>query len=379
MIEPETARELADQLRAAAEAKRRIRMGGHFTKHLMAGPNDPEAAITLSTTRLNRILNYEPRDLTISVEAGVPFRELEATLARNHQMIPLDPAFSDRCTIGGVVASNSSGPRRRQYGTARDLVIGMQFAMLNGRLVQSGGMVVKNVAGLDMAKLLIGSFGTLAVMTVINFKLLPLTPAERTFAIEFESAAAAISARDQLIQGPIPPTALDLLNPSLALELGFGGWTLLLRFSGNEALMDRCERLAVTLGPSRTGNIEFWKKIESLTERHLESHPDGAVVRISCLLDQLRAALEEVPVPAIARAATGVIYAYFPESAGAAAWVSEAHSRGRYALLEFASEAARAQYDLWPAPGSDFAIMKKIKHLFDPDLLLNRGRLYRHL
>ena len=92
-------------------------------------------------------------------------------------MVPLDPPFAEAATVGGVVAANSSGPRRRLYGTARDLVIGMQFATLEGKLVQSGGMVVKNVAGLDMAKLMIGSFGTLAAIAVVNFKLLPMPEA----------------------------------------------------------------------------------------------------------------------------------------------------------------------------------------------------------
>ena len=230
MIEPTTARDLADCLRSSAEAKRRIRIGGHFTKHLMAGPNDPEAEVTLSTTRLNRVLNYEPRDLTISVEAGIPYRQLQATLAANHQMIPFDPIYPDHATIGGIVGANISGPRRRQYGTARDFVIGMQFAMLNGRLVQSGGMVVKNVAGLDMAKLMIGAFGTLAVMTIINFKLFPIPPAERTFAIAFATVAEAMAARDNLIRGPVPPIAIDLLNPALAVQQGLSGWTLLVGF-----------------------------------------------------------------------------------------------------------------------------------------------------
>ena len=96
-------------------------------------------------------------------------------------MVPLDPPFADQATVGGVVAANSSGPRRRLYGTARDMVIGMRFATLEGKLVQSGGMVVKNVAGLDMAKLMIGSFGTLAAIAVVNFKLVPMPEAERSF------------------------------------------------------------------------------------------------------------------------------------------------------------------------------------------------------
>src|SRR5437764_13312898 len=96
-------------------------------------------------------------------------------------MSTLDPPCGAEASVGGILAANSSGPRRRLYGTARDLVIGMQFATLEGKLVQSGGMVVKNVAGLDMAKLMIGSFGTLAAIAVANFKLLPMPEAESTF------------------------------------------------------------------------------------------------------------------------------------------------------------------------------------------------------
>ena len=126
----------------------------------MAGPVEAADA-TISTAAMTRVLQYEPADLTISVEAGMRWADLTALLAGNQQMIPLDPPFAGSATVGGVVAANTSGPRRRLYGTARDVIIGMKFATLEGKLVQSGGMVVKNVAGLDMAKLMIGSFGTL--------------------------------------------------------------------------------------------------------------------------------------------------------------------------------------------------------------------------
>src|SRR3569833_2365954 len=117
------------------------------------------------------LLHYEPNDLTVSVEAGTRWSELQKTLAKNRQRIALDPPFAADATVGGVVASNTSGPLRKQFGTARDLVIGMQFATLEGKLVRTGGMVVKNVAGLDMGKLMVGSFGTLAVITSVNFRL----------------------------------------------------------------------------------------------------------------------------------------------------------------------------------------------------------------
>src|SRR5437763_1211004 len=132
------------------------------------------------------VLQYEPHDLTISVEAGLPWADLTRLLAANRQMVPLDPPFS-AATVGGVMAANSSGPRRRLYGTARDLVIGMTFATLEGKLVSTGGMVVKNVAGLDMGKLMIGSFGTLAAIAVVNFKVLPAPEVERLFLLAFDT------------------------------------------------------------------------------------------------------------------------------------------------------------------------------------------------
>ena len=172
VITPQSPELLAAALHEAAAKGQTIELAGNSSKRLMAGPIEP-ADVTVSTAGLCRVLQYEPRDLTISVEAGLPWREFTDLLGRNRQMAPLDPPFAGQATVGGVVASNSNGPRRRLYGTARDMVIGMRFATLEGKLVQSGGMVVKNVAGLDMAKLMIGSFGTLAAIAVVNFKLCP--------------------------------------------------------------------------------------------------------------------------------------------------------------------------------------------------------------
>jgi glycolate oxidase FAD binding subunit len=379
VIEPTTAREVAEILKSAGASKQRLITGGHFSKKLMAGPVDSGARQTLTTARLNRVLQYEPRDLTVSVQAGMPFRTLTELLATNGQMIPLDPMYSEDCTVGGVIASNTSGSRRRQYGTARDFVIGMQFAMMNGRLVETGGMVVKNVAGLDMGKLMIGSFGTLAVITSVNFKVVPVPPAERTFAIRFATCTAAVEVRDKLIQGPLQPVAVDLLNPEMAAQQKLVDWTLLVRFGGNEALMERCEREVAKLGDARTGRAGFWQDIQNLTPRFMAKYRDGVVVRVSCALDRLGSVMEGMGVPAIARAGTGVIYAFFIRSASAAAWLSQATPAGLHGVIEFAPDSVREQLELWPAPGTDFAMMEKVKRMFDPELLLNRGRLYRRL
>jgi len=375
-IQPATAREVAEILQHSAANAKTIQIVGANSKHLMGGPNVVNPDVVIATTRLDRLIAYEPSDLTVSVEAGMPWRKFARALAEQKQMVPLDPIYAERATVGGVVASNCSGPRRRQFGTARDVVIGMTFATLNGRLVQSGGMVVKNVAGLDMAKLLIGSFGTLGVMTSINFKVIPIPPAERSFAVEFPSAAEALEARDTFIRGPIPPGAIDLLNPILGIDLGFRNWTLLLWFGGNQSLMDRCERELGAYASMKVLDQAIWQNIQNVTPRFLEKFEDGAVVRISSSLTELAGLVDSLMVPALSRAATGVTYAYFLRAHDAAKWIAQSADRGIQAVIEFASESARAQYDLWPSRGSDFAIMKKIKSLFDPGNLLNRGRLY---
>ena len=215
----------------------------------MAGSVAP-GGVRISTATLPRIVQYEPRDLTISVEAGMPFAELNRELARNGQMIPLEGPYSDEGTVGGMVAANVSGSRRRLYGTARDLVIGMKFATLDGKLVQSGGMVVKNVAGLDMAKLMIGSFGTLAAIAGVNFKLTPRPTVARTLLFAFRRHAKrpcgprrrhpgrAESGRGRRAES----------DPRSRRSVSVKGFVLALLFAGNEAVIERSQREAAAFG-----------------------------------------------------------------------------------------------------------------------------------
>src|SRR5215472_4594133 len=209
-----TPEKLAQELHSVATDHRTIRLGGNFSKDRLAGAGEP-ADVTVSTTEMRRLLKYDPRDLTISVEAGMQWAELENILAENRQMLPLDPGWTDS-TVGGVVAANISGPRRRLYGTARDMIIGMTFATLEGKLVQSGGMVVKNVAGLDMAKLMVGSFGSLAAIAVVNFKVFPMPAESRTFEMRFSSAAETFAERDRILGSVLMPAAIDIVNPKAA-------------------------------------------------------------------------------------------------------------------------------------------------------------------
>jgi len=384
VVEPQSPEDLAEAMGWASTRQQTIELGGNFSKRRMAGPAAP-ANMTISTRGMRRVRQYEPRDLTISVEAGISYCELSSLLAAERQMIPLDPPFADSATIGGIVACNCSGPRRRLYGTARDLVIGMQFATLEGKLVESGGMVVKNVAGLDMSKLMIGSFGTLAAIAVINFKLIPQPPRERTFRFSFGGLEEAMAARDAILKSPLDPAAIDLLNPAAVAATApteKPAWVLAVRVGGNAAAIARYERELAARGAQTIpagAEDAFWRAIQDFTPRYLGAHQDGAVVRIGCTLKELRAVMQPVPGPAIARAGSGVCYAYFEGSADAAVFAAETAREYSETVVEFAPENRKEEMTLWPAPGQDLEIMRRIKHLFDPQLLLNRGRLYRRI
>jgi glycolate oxidase FAD binding subunit len=375
-LRPDTPEQLAEALGSAAAAGKSITLGGAFTKDKMAGPVAP-SDVRISTAGLNRVLQYEPQDLTISVEAGISYRELTRILKENRQMLPLDPPFSDDATIGGILAANSCGPRRRLHGTARDLVIGMKLATLEGTVVQSGGMVVKNVAGLDMCKLMIGSFGTLAAIAVANFKLQPTPLDSRTFLLAHDSAAAAIATRDRVLRGVLQPAAIDLVNPPASTRLGRDGYLLIVQVGGNAAVLKRYEReLGDAQGMEAEQESSLWRRIQNYTPDFLADHPDAAVVRVSGALSQVGEVVETMQAPAVVRAGSGVCYGYFKDYNAAEAWAREASLRGWKVVIEFAPEAQKQKLALWPAPGSDFEIMKKVKQMFDPGNLLNRGRLY---
>jgi glycolate oxidase FAD binding subunit len=336
---PENPQQLAECLGTLAGEHRTIRLGGHFSKDRLGGALQAADA-TVSTAAMTRVLKYEPRDLTISVEAGMPFAELERVLAKCNQMLPLDPPVDAErpgaSTVGGVIAANLSGARRRLYGTARDMIIGMTFATLEGKLVSSGGMVVKNVAGLDMAKLMIGSFGTLAAIATVNFKVFPAPVESRTFAMEFTTAAEAFAERDRILRSVLQPSAIDVVNwPS--------GFRLLVHAGGNAAVLDRYAR---ELPRAHVCDESVWQEIREFTPRFLAQHARGGVVPISTPLMGMLEVASKLDEPFIARAGSGVIYAHYAENPPAI------------------------------AVHGDFTTMLKVKEMFDPEHLLNRGRLY---
>lgn len=373
---PGSASDIAETLRSSAAGGHAVQTGGAFTKTRWGGPLAP-SDVRISTAALTRVLEYEPRDLTISVEAGMPFSKLTALLDANRQMVPLDPPYAANATVGGVLAANHSGPRRRLYGTARDLVIGMRFATMEGKIVQSGGMVVKNVAGLDMSKLLIGSWGTLGVIVSVNFKLIPQDRVTRTFLLTFPTGAAALAERSRILQSVLQPAAVDLLNPAATARIGRKEWLLAIGTGGSQALVDRYSR-ELQAAEQLDGEAEtaFWASIHGFAEAFLSEFPNGAIVRASTALQDMTAVVESHEGPVVARAANGVAYLYHPQSPASLPKLSGFWpAPGAHYLME-AGPDSRPADAMWPDPGTEFPVMESIKRMMDPQQLLNKGRLY---
>jgi glycolate oxidase FAD binding subunit len=381
---PSSVRDLTTLLNEASAEQKTIEVAGNSSKRLMGGPTY-QTDIKIATGGLRRVLKYEPNDLTISVEAGMPFADLQALLAKNRQMVALDPPFFAKATVGGVVATNSSGPMRRSYGTARDQVIGMKFATMAGKLVSTGGMVVKNVAGLDMGKLMIGSFGTLAVITSVNFRLHPMPEQTHTFVFSFNDLEQLIEKRNSILYSVLRPMAMDIISPPAATRLGLRGHVLAVRASGSANVLARYNReLQNATGMTGAEDTIFWTQIREFAGDFLRRQPNGLVLRISTKLSDLITLLRLVSGACICRAASGVTYIYLSSWQGVAAIWQAAEENGWSAVVEFAPLETRTSKELWLLGSTKesteaFAMMKKVKEMFDPDLLLNPARLYGRL
>lgn len=366
-VTPASSREVAAALRDAAARNLPINVRGAGSKASMGSPA-ADAAVTLSTTALNRVLVYEPKDLTLSVEPGLPWAHLTALLAAERQMLPLDPPLAAHATVGGVVMTNSSGPRRRHYGAARDMVIGMTYATLDGAVADTGGLVVKNVAGLDVQKALIGSFGTLAVATVLNFKLAPLPEATRTFLLSYPTLEALCDARNRLLSSALQPSAIDAFSPPASAAFGLDAWCLALRASGGAPVIARYQQeLAAAQTLEAGAESALWQQVENFPAAH------PYLVRVGHPISALQAVLASTSGPSVARAATGVSYLAFSTREDLLAWWAQPACAAWSRVVDW-SPGGLDEY--WAAPGPELDWMRNLKSAFDPHNLLNRGRLY---
>jgi glycolate oxidase FAD binding subunit len=361
------------------------------------------AGLVIGLRRLGRLLDHEPGDLTATVEAGMTFGAFQAALGSRGQWLSLDPGDPERATVGGVLATNACGPRRHLYGTARDLLIGVTVVTAEGSIVKGGGKVVKNVAGYDLPKLFIGSYGTLGVIVEATVKLRPLPEREELVSVRFERLKDAGAAVKAVAASDLIPNAIELLDGAAAAGAGVAaaaptpGCVLAVGFDGvREQVEWQRAELARLTGPlggrdPRPLAAAAWTRLTSAA-RVAFSMP-AAVMTLAVLPSQVAEIMEQGAGVArgrglasawAAHAGVGVVRGALasdpaPKDPGALAavlaeWREMAHAGGGHANLESAPLAVKSQISVWDDPGAAGRIMERIKAQLDPRNILNPGR-----
>jgi glycolate oxidase FAD binding subunit len=397
-IVPGDEAELASAIAEAAAAGRGVATEGSGTK-THYGPRVSPGAKRVSLRAFNRVVAYEPGDMVVSVEAGVKLRDLQETLGRHGQWLPLDPPFRD-ATVGGVIATNGSGPRRLAYGTVKDVLLGARVVGSTGGITKSGGRVVKNVSGYDLHKLHVGAFGTLGIVVEASFRV--LTKPEGT-ALLWLSGASLEACHEVLLAiaaTSLRPTLLEALDASSARALGLesSGWRegqalALVGVEGSAPLLRRHKhdleafrgRLGERHGSAWLEGAAVDRVLEAL--RDLPEARDAVTLRIASRPHDLSALLEALELPAraqavVLRAAVGIARVAVPASSDLAdlaallrRWQETARAHGGYAAVESAP-LDRVNRDRlpWGATG-DTSLGELLKRRWDPGTILNPGRM----
>lgn len=375
--------------------------GGGSRMNLGGIPKPEQIDVLLETTSLTRLLEHEAPDLTCHVEAGLTLAALQAQLATKGQWLALDPPDAQQATLGGILASNASGPKRLRYGSARDLVIGLHVVQASGEVARSGGRVVKNVAGYDLNKLYTGSLGTLGIIVEANFKLHPLPAAERTLLLTFVHVGDAMQMVLSILGSLVTPSALELVDPgaassmnsSFGLHLPVRGYTVAVNCEGNRSTVDRQVDEVHLL--ARKGGViveddladeeqsRFWDAVRAQTRGTVTCKVAVLVSRVTAYLEAVEHICRnhELEATIVAHAGNGILYIELrPTDAifRLVAAITELRQHARKArgslVIERCPTELKRHISVWGEPGSEFSLMERLKQRFDATGTFVKGR-----
>ncbi len=339
--------------------------------------------LVLSLEQLRAVVEHAPADQTVTVQAGLPLAELQAALATHGQRLALDPNLPPSASIGGILATNASGPRRLRYGGARDLLIGIRVALPDGSLARGGGKVVKNVAGYDLPKLYVGALGTLGVITEATFRLHPLPAATRTVALTAAELPALGEAVARVVASPLTPALVDMVGPAASgqpygMVVTFDSSVPAAVDSQATALVSLLDGLPLTTreAPSDASPLP----LSSLRKRSVTLKGSVVLTEVVPWLERLEriAAEAGLHVDWRAHAGHGLIVVRLEGGDDAlSAAVEQLRSaalagQGSLVVLDAAPELA-ARLDMW-GPSPALSLMRRLKDQFDPHGTLNPGR-----
>jgi len=437
VIFPKNTNEISAVLKFANQQKLTVLPWGSGSKMAMGNP-PKQLDLVVCTKRLNHMLDVDTQNLTITVEAGVKFRDIQARLAthedrcylpledltvdageficsdRSHSgcFIPLDPPSSEKATIGGIVAGNASGPRRLLYNLPRDIILGVRFVTSQGDVPGSGGKTVKNVSGYDVSKLLVGSMGSLGIITEMTFRLMPLPEKMETLLFGFNSLSAAHGFVNSILKTKLLPAAIETMNAAAYDHLGFTGapdfspdrFVVAISLEAFVPAVDRMERemrkMAKDNGASASSlfgeheHLQFWLAVSDQASR-LEAEFSNLVrakanYRISQWKDIFEFADNTLTALKIhhtiqAHSGSGIclINLLMDEGADglkqkAATFLEEllqlSRKAGGNTVIQNAPTDMKPKLKIWGEIGSDFVAMKLLKKQLDPNGVMSPGR-----
>lgn len=344
-----------------------------------------QVRLAISTAKMNRLIEHAVGDLTVTAEAGMRLADLQAILAQQNQFLPIDPAFPNLATLGGIVATADTGSLRQRYGGVRDLLIGVNMVRSDGQLAKAGGRVVKNVAGYDLMKLMTGSWGTLAAIEQVTLRIYPIAAASRTVILTGEAEAIARAAQT-LIGSSLTPIAADLLPPATVSALRLGeGFGLMAQFSSIEISVaeqaDSLMKVAAAIGLKaqaiEADQVNLWR---ALREQATAFGQDTAIAcKIGVLPAEAIGLLSDIsriaPCTGYIHASSGLGMLQFTDSGNQ---LNKLRSRcevsGGFLTVLSGSIALKQQFDIWGNVGNALPLMQKLKQQFDPQNLLSPGR-----
>ncbi|HWE62253.1 MAG TPA: FAD-binding oxidoreductase [Chloroflexota bacterium] len=392
--EPPDAATCAALLREAATAGNAVVPWGGGTQQQLGAP-PARCDLLLSTRRLSGVDFYRPEDLTIGVRAGTTLAEVASLLAAHGQSLPLDAPCPEAATIGGIVATATSPVRRYRYGTVRDLVIGVEVALVDGSLCKAGGRVVKNVAGYDLCKLFAGSLGTLGVIVGVNLKVQPRPRVEATVHVAFEREDAALAAGRAVTQSGLGHGAVLVEG-----QPGKASWTLTVLAEGFSGAVDRQVEVAERAASAAHSKAILHPGAESsqaavnalAARRSLQPDQGTVLVRGSVAPAHLATVLQQLP-PVLepsyrvtyvqADVPLGIFFLELDPGTetsdlACAAVLRQARSvvqhESGHLVLEAGPTSLRRTLDPWGAPPDGEGLARLIKRKLDPAGILNPGR-----
>lgn len=388
IIYPETQAQLSDVVACCAQNNWVILPCGSGSKLHWGGlvKVDPtthyQEIIVVSCDRLNGLIEHAVGDLTVTVEPGIKYAELQATLAKTGQFLAIDPAYPETATLGGIIATADTGSLRQRYRGVRDMLLGISLVRSDGKIAKAGGRVVKNVAGYDLMKLFTGSYGTLGIISQVTLRVYPIQEASGTVVLVGEREHIA-KATQTLLSSALTPVAVELLSTNLVKELDLGKAVgLIVRFQTVIGSVEEQLQKLLEVGNSLGLNcirycdyeVELWNKLK---QKIWDSHRKTEIIcKIGVMPNQAVETLNQVALETglgLIHAGSGLGELHFnsvnPETILELRQWCE--SIGGFLTVLAAPLEIKQKLDVWGYNQNGLDIMRRIKQKFDPQNILN--------